>query len=239
MAEVYTNSLDKNDTNEANLDRVLVDSGLEEHIEKVINRLILETPDTVLTVIQMDMDKSVAIRKSGISYKLQVLKEVSEILKSYESDTCLVIPHGTRDDVTIIRINSRNIMEDEEFVSSILKRLESTPVGYGMDKGPFNVTYSAGIAMYPMHGKSAAQLLQLADGAVRKAKDCGRNGFLMAENGFNYCLTGYIDDVQWEKLANISIKVDKSMDEIIREGFEELFQKHSALYRFCCQENEG
>lgn len=238
MAEVYTNPAEKNDTNEANLSRVIADSQLEEEIEQIVDRLINENPDSTISVIQMDMDKSVEIRKSGISYKLQVLKETAEILKSYESENCFVIPHGTRDDVTIIKINSDDIALEEQFVSEVLRKLENTPVGHGMDRGPFHVTYSAGIAIYPVHGKTAAQLLQLADGAVRKAKDNGRNSFEIAETGFHYSLTGVIDDVQWKKLFKISVMYGKTMDELIREGFEEIFQKHSALYRFCCQENE-
>ena len=238
MTEIYTNPLEKNDTNEANLGRVFADGGLEEDIKELIDQIIEQNSTRALTVIQMDMDKSVEIRKYGISYKLQVLKEVSRILKSYEADNCIVIPHGTRDDITIIRKNSVHIFEDEEFVMNVLKKLENTPVGYGMDKGPFSITYSAGIAVYPVHGKNADQLLQLADGAVRKAKDNGRNSYSMAESGFNYNLTGFIDDVQWKKLVDISFNSGKTIDEIIREGFEEIFQKHSALYRFCCQEIE-
>ena len=236
--EVYTNPLENNDTNEDNLSRVFVDSGIEEDIQKFIDKIISEEPDIILTVIQMDMDKSVEIRKSGISYKLKVLEEVSEFLKSYASENCFVIPHGTRDDVTIIRKYSETIASDERFVSDVLKKIENSPVGHGMDKGPFNVTYSAGIAVYPVHGRTAEQLLQLADGAVRKAKDNGRNSYAIAETGFNYRVEGQIDEAQWERLTRISNETRKPIDDIIREGFEELFQKHSALYRFCCQEAE-
>ena len=236
--EVYTNPQERNDTNEANLSRVFVDSGIEEKVQELIDRLISEEPDITLTVIQLDMDKSVEIRKSGISYKLQVLREVSEFLESFASENCIVIPHGTRDDVTVIRKASGTITNDECFVSDVLKKIEKTPMGHGMDKGPFSITYSAGIAIYPIHGKSAGQLLQLADGAVRKAKDNGRNGYAIAETGFNYIVEGLVDEEQWERLTGISNQTGKPIDDVIREGFEELFQKHSALYRFCCQETE-
>lgn len=238
MEEVYTNPLEKNDTNEANLERVQKDSRLEAEVEYVLCQWIDQEPIGTIAVIQMDMDKSVAIRRCGISYKIQVLKEVAEILKSYEGENCLVIPHGTRDDVTIIRRNMTNLETEERFVADLLKRLEETPVGHGMDQGPFHVTYSAGIAVYPLCAREAADLLMLADGAVRMAKDRGRNSYALAETGFHYLQKGEIDEIRWKKLYQISCESGKTIEELLREGYEELFQKHAAFYRFCYQERE-
>ena len=238
MVELYTNPLNKNDTNEANLVRVMNDSALEDDIEVMLDQYIGAHSEEVIAVIQMDMDKSVEIRKSGIDYKLQVLKEVGNLLNTYASKDCIVMPHGSRDDVTLIRFSVSAPEEEMRFVREVLKKIETTPFGHGMDKEPFYVTYSAGIAFYPAHGRKASQLLQLADGAIRVAKDNGRNSYEIAENGFYYEHSGKINSDRWNRLFKISCETGKTMDELIREGYEELFQKHAAFYRFCCQEKE-
>ena len=238
MGEVYTNPLEKNDTNEANLERVKKDSLLEAEVENYLQQWIDQDSKGIIAVIQMDMDKSIEIRRCGISNKLQVLKEVAELLMSYEDENCKVIPHGTRDDVTILCRNITSLETEEIFVTNLLKRLEQTPVGHVIAQGPFHVTYSAGIAIYPVCGTKAADLLMLADGAVRMAKDQGRNSYTLAETGFHYFQKGEIDEIRWKKLYQISCESGKAMEELLREGYEELFQKHAALYRFCCQEKE-
>lgn len=238
MAEVYTNPNEKNDTNEANLERVFSDSMLEQSIAQQIDGLIVTHPDMPLTVIQMDMDKSVEIRKCGISVKIAVLNQVALLLKKYETEQCHIIPHGTRDDITIIRYGVQSIVADEKFVRTVLKDLETTPFAVPQHDEPFHITYSAGIACYPFHGKTAAQLLDLADGANRFAKDHGRNTYAIAESGYMYAQKGTIDRPRMERLFLISHKTGLSVEELIREGYEALFQKHAAFYRFCCQEKE-
>jgi len=239
MVEVFTNPNDQNDTNEANLARVMQDALMEVKVEQTLSEWIEASGGSAVSVVQMDMDKSVEIRKCGISYKLQVLREVEALLKQFSDENCLVISHGTRDDITLLRKNLKSIAEEEAFVRHVLQTIEQTPLGHGMDKGPFYITYSAGIAIFPAHGKTAAQLLHLADGAIRWVKDHRRGSCAVAEPCYGYPQRGMLDGLRWKKLFALSCRTGKTMDELIREGYEVLFQKHSALYRFCCQENEG
>lgn len=236
MAEVITNPNDINDTNEANLARVLADSTLEEGVHAYLEQRLARESRTPLAVIQMDMDKSVEIRKCGIAYKLAVLKEVNEFLRSFESGDCRVMSHGTRDDVTIIRAMNDAPGEARAFVDGILRTIAATAFGKDLDKGPFFITYSAGISIYPYNGNTAATLLDLADGAVRWAKANGRNSCAMAQTGYHYIQRGVIDELRWNKLLQLSATTGRSAETLIREGYESLFQKHAALYRFCCQE---
>jgi hypothetical protein len=123
------------------------------------------------------------------------------------------------------------------FVNGILKSIAETPFGKNLDKGPFFVTYSAGIAYYPYNGTSAAALLDLADGAVRQAKTNGKNSCAPAQTGYHYIQSGVIDELRWQKLMQLCNRTGMSAETLIREGYESLFQKHAALYRFCCQES--
>lgn len=236
MAEVVINPNDKNDTNEANLARVLADSALEDGVRTYLEQRMLRDPRTPLAVIQMDMDKSVEIRRCGIAYKLAVMKEINSFLQTFSNENCCVMSHGTRDDVTIIRTMDGDPGEALTFVNDVLKAIASTPFGKDLDKGPFFVTYSAGISYYPYNGNTAAMLLDLADGAVRLAKVNGRNSCALAQTGYHHIQSGVIDDVRWNKLLRLSCLTGLSAETLIREGYESLFQKHAALYRFCCQE---
>lgn len=235
MAEVMINPNDKNDTNEANLARVLADSALEEDVHTYLQQRLAQAPWKALAVIQMDMDKSVEIRKCGIAYKIAVMKEVNEFLQTFSSDDCRFLSHGTRDDVTII-CSMNDQSEPLTFVNTILRGIASRSFGTGLDKGPFSVTYSAGISIYPYHGHSAETLLELADGAVRWAKANGRNSCALAETGYHYVQKGQLDELRWNKLLHLSMITGRSAETLIRVGYESLFQKHAAFYRFCCQE---
>ncbi len=239
MADFRTDPKNKNDTNEANLSRVFADSAIEASAARMIEDLINAEPRRPLTILQLDMDKSKEIRSCGIDVKLAVLEEIGKLLKQYESESCIVIPHGTRDDVTIICIGMWDPKEETAFTSSVLQMLERTPVGAQLEQGPFHVTYSAGIASYPATANTAAQLLELADGAVRWAKDHGRHSYAAAETGYHYTQEGAVDWERYRRLRQISANTGKPVDELVREGYGLLFQKHAALYRFCEQEEEA
>lgn len=238
MSTPLTNPQDTNDTNEANLARVFADSTIESEVVRMIDELIAAEPARPLTVIQLDMDKSGDIRSCGIDVKIAVLKELGEILLQFKSETCFVIPYGTRDDVSIICIGMWDPDEEIAFTATILRTLERTPVGARFAQGPFHITYSAGIASYPATSNSARQLLELANGAVRQAKSRGRGSYAVAETGYLYTQEGSVDSERYRRLCRVSAQTGKSIDELVREGYELLFQKHAALYRFCEQEYE-
>lgn len=239
MSEVYTNPNEKNDTNEANLLRVYHDKILVENIIDHLNMIIQKNTQCSIQVIQMDMDKSIEIRKLGISYKLSVLEEINNSLIRKIDNQAMIFPHGTRDDITIIRVTDNYDRSDlEEFVVDILDFISKTEYGKNVRVGPFKVTYSAGIAVYPFDANDSQQLFWLADGAVREAKNNGRNIFAYAQSGFFNKYSAEIDPIRMEKLENLSLRLGKDIDTLVKEGLEELFEKHAAFYRFCCQEEE-
>ncbi len=239
MEKVFTNANDKNDTNEANLKRVFNDAGTADKVEKLIDEMIDRDRKAPLAIFQLDMDKSIAIRKTGITNKLKVLNEVAELLKKFNDVKTKVIPHGSRDDITIIRERISDIDEEVKFINEVLSALREHPFGKELENGPFMISYSAGCAIYPVHGKEANVLLTLADGATRVAKKEGGDRAALADTAMSYAASGDIDRRRFDKLFEISMQTGKTIDALINEGYEELFQKHSALYRFCCQEYEG
>ena len=48
-----------------------------------------------------------------------------------------------------------------------------------------------------------------------------------------------MDWERYRRLRQISANTGKPVDELVREGYGLLFQKHAALYRFCEQEEEA
>lgn len=239
MAQVLTNANDKNDTNEANLKRVFNDAKTANDVELLIDKMIYQENNGAFAVFQLDMDKSIAIRKTGITNKLKVLNEVSSLLKQLDDEDTIVIPHGSRDDITIIRKNISTVDEELEFANRVLSLLRNHFFGESLEGGPYSISYSAGCSIYPVHGKTAYQLLTLADGAIRVAKKEGGDRVKLADTAMTYMYEGSIDRERFDRLFAISLNTKKPIECLINEGFEELFQKHSALYRFCCQEKEG
>jgi len=61
-------------------------------------------------------------------------------------------------------------------VTNLLQKLAEL---YYIDDLKFTATASFGIAIYPQHATTSAKLIQRADKAMYKAKDAGRNCFVI------------------------------------------------------------
>ena len=68
----------------------------------------------------------------------------------------------------------------ENLATRICAAIRSTPFASEGDDGDLAVTVSIGGAVYPDHGTSSRVLLQEADRALYRAKNSGRDRWMMA-----------------------------------------------------------
>lgn len=148
--------------------RVLFNDRLEQAIIKS-NRSKIE-----LAVFFIDLDKFKPINDTlGHEVGDEVLVQVSRLLRlAIRSEDTLARIGG--DEFTIIMENFSNIEDVSKIAEKLVKSLHP-PVIVG--KHSLSLSLSIGISLYPHDTNNAKDLLKLADKAMYKAKDSGRNNF--------------------------------------------------------------
>ena len=73
-------------------------------------------------------------------------------------------------------------VSDAEYAAAVaLKVIEAVAQPYAIEGQPVNITVSAGVAIYPVHGEDADTLMKNADVALYQAKHAGKNAYRIAE----------------------------------------------------------
>lgn len=107
-----------------------------------------------------------------------VLRAIGEIMSGMFDDAEVVSRFGG-EEFSILLPNA-SIEDTEARARELCERIETLSIRYG-DKMLPNITISAGVAGYPIHGQSPQCLLKAADKALYAAKDSGRNTVRIAE----------------------------------------------------------
>ena len=111
----------------------------------------------------------------------RLLWQVAQALERFAKPLGGIVSRYGGEEFTII-LPDRSQEEAFEFAERVLKHFENTPFP-GLSTSPAYVTLSAGLALYPTHGKTAAELIENADRALYQAKRQGRNQVASAKRG--------------------------------------------------------
>ncbi len=125
-----------------------------------------------LAVIMLDLDHFKRVNdQHGHAAGDDVLKALAQLLKTGARDSDLICRYGGEEFVAVMP----NMSADQawERVESWRRQLEVMPVVPTVPAA--RITLSAGIAVFPGHGDSPAQLLARADEMLYKSKQNGRN----------------------------------------------------------------
>jgi diguanylate cyclase (GGDEF)-like protein len=125
-----------------------------------------------ISVVMLDLDH---FKKVNDQYSHaagdEVLKTLSTLLKSGARDSDMVCRYGGEEFVAIMPgMTAEQALERVEIWR---KKLEETRVHFGSFS--IGVTFSAGIAVFPLHGESPEQLMNRADEMLYRSKEDGRN----------------------------------------------------------------
>ena len=73
-------------------------------------------------------------------------------------------------------------VSDGDYAATVaLKVIEAVAQPYNIEGTPVDITVSAGVAVYPVHGEDADTLMKNADLALYQAKHAGKNAYRIAE----------------------------------------------------------
>jgi diguanylate cyclase (GGDEF)-like protein len=101
-----------------------------------------------------------------------VLRHVAVQLKKTVRSVDVVARYGGEEMAIILARSGQE--EALQIADKVVKAIasEAYPIADGVSK---HVTISCGVAVYPQHGSTAPQLIEIADGGLYRAKDNGRN----------------------------------------------------------------
>lgn len=112
------------------------------------------------------------------------LQLVADIIRTTKRTEDIACRYGGEEMLLILPNSS-----DQEALSlglRVLTRVEHTPLDHlGLH---ISTTISAGLATYPRHGETAAELLESCDAALYRAKGAGKNTILSSSNDKRRCL---------------------------------------------------
>jgi diguanylate cyclase (GGDEF)-like protein len=178
----------------------------KEFIHK-FRQLIINRPDITISLVILDIDHFKHVNDTfGHQTGDRVLMKLAEILKEITSPSFFPARFGGEEFVVLMPgIDSEQarerIRELLEFFSSIVFEHESRT---------FSVSFSAGIATYPLMARNVSELLTRADQALYHAKEDGRNRIYI----FNSMMLK--KDRFWEYLKPLSgIYTDEARREAI------------------------
>jgi diguanylate cyclase (GGDEF)-like protein len=142
--------------------------------ERIDNLLTADSNLSRFAFIYMDLDNFKDINDSyGHTTGDKILYEIGQRLKQLEEEYIRVFNLGGDEFVILIeRLNSN------AYIESVVKEiLYNIFLNMKIDGNIFNITASAGVAMFPDVGRSYTELLRSADTAMYKAKEKNKGSY--------------------------------------------------------------
>jgi len=148
----------------------LINHGVLEHeLERELSRAEREQKQMVFAMVDIDHFKIVN-DNYGHPVGDRVIKAMTRILTQRLRKTDIVGRYGGEEFGIILPSTT-----PEQAIKLLDEIRESvSEISYSSDSGPFHVTYSAGLAVFPVHS-DVTQIIRAADKALYKAKEAGRN----------------------------------------------------------------
>lgn len=141
---------------------------------QALNQAIRE--QTSLALVMLDLDKFKLVNDTyGHMAGDQVLIALARLLKSRLRSTDVIGRFGGEEFVVLL--NKVNVNEAQDLVDDL--RQTFSQIVFTAGKHNFNVTFSAGISMYPKY-PNLVELSLAADAAMYTAKNSGRNQVVVA-----------------------------------------------------------
>lgn len=147
---------------------------LEQQLDLAIKQAMIN--EHRFAVIYMDLDGFKAVNDTwGHHVGDRLLVAVAERLRSQLSNTMLLVRLGGDEFVLMAECD---ISAARQLAQKLVKVISSP---FELDRYALHVSLSAGIAIFPLHGRNRQELLFNADAAMYHTKHSGRNGWCLFE----------------------------------------------------------
>lgn len=162
----------------------------------------------------------------GDSIGDEVIKKLVSILKNNLSSTDIVCRNGDEFNILLVKKGAeRSFMELEE----IRRYLSDNTFILGNENKAENIyfTLSFGVASYPRDAKNVVELFRVADSALFRAKELGKNRICLSEAESMVLKSNYFTKTQLDRLSRLSKATDRTEAFLLREALDDLFKKYS------------
>lgn len=130
-----------------------------------------------LNVLMLDLDNFKQFNDSyGHVWGDRLLAIFSDIIRRSVREADIPVRYGGEEFLILIR--DLDIMLAKNVAERIRRQLEKQRIYIGDDSGGKRVTVSCGIAQYPAHSDNIKEVVEMADRALYKAKELGKNRVL-------------------------------------------------------------
>lgn len=148
---------------------------LEQQLDLAIKQATLT--DSRFAVMYMDLDGFKAVNDTwGHHVGDRLLIAVAERLRNQLSDAILLVRLGG--DEFVLMAEGYDISAASQLAQQLVRVID---VAFELDRYSLHVSLSAGIAIFPLHGRNRQELLLNADSAMYHTKHNGRNGWCLFE----------------------------------------------------------
>jgi diguanylate cyclase (GGDEF)-like protein len=147
--------------------------------EKITSYIESNPKDALIGFIYFDIDEFRNINEvKGHAVGDYLIKSVAELLKEkIEEPNILARMGGDEFVIAVFSLESLDI-----FMATIEAYLSSIRKTFILDEDHFFITYSAGVALYPDHGKDYLTLFRHADAAMSMAKAKGKDQIVIFDD---------------------------------------------------------
>lgn len=178
------------------------------------------------SVVVADIDDFKNLNNTyGDSIGDEVINKLISILHNNLSSTDIVCRAGDEFNILLVKKGAeRSFMELEE-----IRRYLSDNTFSLNDDQIENVyfTLSFGVASYPRDAKTAVELFRVADSALFRAKQLGKNRICLSEAESMVLKSNYFTKTQLDRLSRLSKANDRTEAFLLREALDDLFKKYS------------
>lgn len=152
---------------------------LEQQLDLAIKQAMLK--ENCFAVMYMDLDGFKAVNDTwGHHVGDRLLIAVAERLRSQLSDAMLLVRLGG--DEFVLMAEGYDASSASQLAQKLVQVID---VAFELDRYSLHVSLSAGIAIFPLHGRNKQELLFNADSAMYHTKHNGRNGWCLFEPAMN------------------------------------------------------
>lgn len=196
--------------------------------EELLSKMkeLISTNEGPFSVVVADIDDFKNLNNLyGDSIGDEVIKKFISILNNNLSSTDIICRTGDEFNILLVKKGAeRSFMELEE----IRRYLSDNTFSLSDDKAEnIYFTLSFGVASYPRDAKNVVELFRVADSALFRAKDLGKNRICLSEAESMVLKSNYFTKTQLDRLSRLSKANDRTEAFLLREALDDLFKKYS------------
>lgn len=196
--------------------------------EDIISKMqeLISTNEGPFSVVVADIDNFKDFNNLYGEHKGdEVIDKITSIFNKNLSSSNIICRSGDEFTMLLIKKGSeRSFMELEE----IRRHLSDNTFNLGDDKTEnVHFTLSFGVASYPRDAKNVVELFRVADSALFRAKQLGKNRICLSEVESMVVKSNYFTKTQLDRLSRLSKTNGKTEAFLLREALDDLFKKYS------------